>query len=82
MKLRAGDLVKLSPLAGGFATLRTDPMGEWGIDYHTQPSVVATWGENDVGVVVALERSDGRNVFISSHKGSGWVSGAYLEIVR
>lgn len=78
MKLSIGDLVRLSPIAGGTAdlgVLPTDP-------HNAYSKIVAVWGSNDVGIVVALDRSDGRNACVTGNAGTGWLPGAYLELIK
>lgn len=80
MKLHVGDLVKLSPIAGGTASLRESLQSNWLLD-EDRGSPTIMWGGKDVGIIVALERADGRNVLVMNHRGSGWIPGGYLTVV-
>lgn len=70
--------MRLSPISGGIAELNSSPVGP----HSGYSRVIAVWGPNDVGVVVALDRSDGRCVCVTGNAGTGWMPGAYLELVR
>lgn len=77
MKLSVGDLVRLSPLAWPKAELHCSATGL----HNAYSRVVAVWDKNDIGVVVALDRSDGRSVCVTGNAGTGWIPGAYLELI-
>lgn len=75
MKFSKGDLVCLSPLSGGMAELSASPLA-FSIDKMNTTGYLF---DNDVAVVVSLDKKDCSVVFVVSAKGTGWVVGAFLR---
>lgn len=65
----------LSPLSGGMAELSASPLA-FSIDRLNTAGYLF---DDDVAVVIALDKKDCSTVFVISHKGAGWVVGAFLK---
>lgn len=78
MKFAVGDMVMLSPIAGKKVDLTMSPshlmsVGDPGGNHLSS---------KDVGVIITIDRTDGRNAYVLGPNGCGWVPGAFLVRVR
>lgn len=78
MKFFKGDLVCLSPLSGGAAELSASPLA-FSID---KMNTTGHMFEDEVGIVIDLDRKDCSAVFVISSRGMGWVAGAFLKKIN
>jgi hypothetical protein len=83
MRLSTGDLVSVLPAMGGDVDLVNRPPGP-SLDHDDvgdPPKVIGALRLRDVGLVVSLDRSDGRCAYVIGPRGAGWAFGAYLRVV-
>lgn len=76
MKIRAGDLVKAASIVGYTVDLSSSPNVLLGTGVIT-----GRLGARDCGLALALDRSDGRCVYVIGSNGCGWTFGAFLDKV-
>jgi hypothetical protein len=79
---RAGQLVTPVKWTEEGCDLFNAPGGARPLTGNVLPRIIGRLEKHDVGLVVAIERSDGGSVYVIGPRGGGWAFGAFLVVVK
>lgn len=79
---KAGQLVSPVQWTEEGCDLFSVPGGARPIAGTVLPRIIGRLEKRDIGLVIAIERSDGGSVYVIGPHGGGWAFGAFLVVVH